>query len=94
MYFELPLMFLVIARRSTACVASGGRGRRARRARLARRDVVGLPVLLPSYLGAFLLLFGNAFSAYVIVDVLMGWNVRLVALPLIGAGALGVGCCS
>ena len=45
---------------------------------------VALPVLLPSFLGGFLLLFGNAFSAYATAYALTGGFVNIVPL-LIGA---------
>ncbi len=65
MYFQLPLMILVIApaidglKREWREAASnlGARGWQFWR-------LVGIPVLLPSFLGAFILLFGNAFAAY------------------------------
>jgi putative spermidine/putrescine transport system permease protein len=65
MYFQLPLMILVIApaldglKREWREAASnlGARGWQFWR-------YVGIPVLLPSFLGAFILLFGNAFAAY------------------------------
>jgi putative spermidine/putrescine transport system permease protein len=65
MYFQLPLMVLVIApaidglKREWREAASnlGARGWQFWR-------YVGIPVLLPSFLGAFILLFGNAFAAY------------------------------
>jgi putative spermidine/putrescine transport system permease protein len=65
MYFQIPLMILVIA------PAIDGLRREWREAasnlgassfEYWRR--VGIPVLMPSFLGAFILLFGNAFSAY------------------------------
>jgi putative spermidine/putrescine transport system permease protein len=65
MYFQLPLMILVIApaldglKREWREAASnlGARGWQFWRH-------VGIPVLMPSFLGAFILLFGNAFAAY------------------------------
>jgi putative spermidine/putrescine transport system permease protein len=65
MYFQLPLMILVIApaldglKREWREAASnlGARGWQFWR-------YVGIPVLMPSFLGAFILLFGNSFAAY------------------------------
>jgi putative spermidine/putrescine transport system permease protein len=65
MYFQLPLMVLVIApaidglKREWREAASnlGARGWQFWR-------YIGIPVLLPSFLGAFILLFGNSFAAY------------------------------
>lgn len=84
MYFQLPLMLLVIApaleglrsewREGAESLGASGRQFWAH---------VGLPVLLPSFLGAFLLLFGNAFSAYATAAALTGGNVNIVPL-LIG----------
>ena len=65
MYFQLPLMILVIA------PAIDGLKREWREAasNLGAKQWqfwrhVGIPVLMPSFLGAFILLFGNAFAAY------------------------------
>jgi putative spermidine/putrescine transport system permease protein len=65
LYFQLPLMILVIApaidglKREWREAASnlGAKGWQFWR-------YVGIPVLMPSFLGAFILLFGNAFAAY------------------------------
>jgi putative spermidine/putrescine transport system permease protein len=65
LYFQLPLMILVIApaidglKREWREAASnlGARGWQFWR-------YVGIPVLMPSFLGALILLFGNAFAAY------------------------------
>ena len=65
LYFQLPLMILVIApaidglRREWREAASnlGATGWQFWR-------YVGIPVLMPSFLGALILLFGNAFAAY------------------------------
>jgi putative spermidine/putrescine transport system permease protein len=64
-YFQLPLMILVIApavdglKREWREAASnlGAKGWQFWR-------YVGIPVLMPAFLGAFILLFGNAFAAY------------------------------
>ena len=65
LYFQLPLMILVIApaldglKREWREAASnlGARGWQFWR-------YVGIPVLMPSFLGALILLFGNSFAAY------------------------------
>jgi putative spermidine/putrescine transport system permease protein len=65
LYFQLPLMILVVA------PAIDGLRREWREAasNLGASSWqywrhVGIPVLMPSFLGAFILLFGNSFSAY------------------------------
>ena len=65
LYFQIPLMILVIA------PAIDGLRREWREAASNLGASawqywrhVGIPVLLPSFLGAFILLFGNSFSAY------------------------------
>jgi putative spermidine/putrescine transport system permease protein len=65
MYFQLPLMILVIAPaidglRKEWREASANLGA----TQLQFWRYVGVPVLLPSMLGAIILLFGNAFAAY------------------------------
>jgi len=65
LYFQIPLMILVIAPaidglRAEWREAASNLG--ASSWQYWRR--VGIPVLLPSFLGAFILLFGNSFSAY------------------------------
>jgi putative spermidine/putrescine transport system permease protein len=65
LYFQLPLMVLVIA----PAIDGLKREWREAAANLGARPLqfwryVGLPVLMPSILGAVILLFGNAFAAY------------------------------
>ena len=82
-YFQIPLMFLVIApaidglRREwrEAAESLGASG-----TQYWRR--VGGPVLLPSFLGAMVLLFGNAFSAYATAAALTSGGVNLVPLVI------------
>jgi putative spermidine/putrescine transport system permease protein len=85
MYFQLPLMILVIA------PAIDGLRREWREAasNLGASAwqfwrYVGLPVLLPSLLGAIILLFGNSFAAYATAYSLTSGTVNLVPI-LIGA---------
>jgi putative spermidine/putrescine transport system permease protein len=85
LYFQLPLMILVIApaidglRKEWREAASnlGAKGWQFWR-------YVGLPVLMPSILGAMILLFGNAFAAYATAYSLTSGSVNLVPI-LIGA---------
>ena len=65
LYFQIPLMFLVIAPaidglRAEWSEASSNLG--ASRWQYWRH--IGIPVLMPSILGAVILLFGNSFAAY------------------------------
>ena len=84
LYFQMPLMLLVIApaidglRRgwSEASANLGG-------SRLQYWRHIGLPILLPSMLGAMILLFGNAFAAYATAYSLTGGHVNIVPI-LIG----------
>jgi putative spermidine/putrescine transport system permease protein len=85
MYFQLPLMILVIA------PAIDGLRREWREAasNLGAKQwqfwrYVGLPVLMPSLLGAFILLFGNSFAAYATAYSLTSGTVNIVPV-LIGA---------
>jgi putative spermidine/putrescine transport system permease protein len=84
MYFQIPLMILVISPaldglrpewREASSNLGGSHYHYWRH--------VGLPVLLPSILGAMILLFGNAFSAYATAYALTGGAINLVPL-LIG----------
>lgn len=81
--FQVPLMILVIAPaldglRPQWREAAEGLG--ASTATYWRR--VGIPVLLPSFLGALVLLFGNSFSAYATAYALTSGKVRLVPLMI------------
>jgi putative spermidine/putrescine transport system permease protein len=85
MYFQLPLMILVIA------PAIDGLKREWREAssNLGASTwqfwrYVGVPVLMPSMLGAIILLFGNAFAAYATAYSLTSGTVNIVPI-LIGA---------
>ena len=85
LYFQLPLMILVIA------PAIDGLRREWREAAsnlgatpLQFWRYVGLPVLMPSILGAVILLFGNSFAAYATAYSLTSGTVSLVPI-LIGA---------
>jgi putative spermidine/putrescine transport system permease protein len=83
LYFQLPLMILVIA------PAIDGLRREWREAAsnlgatpLQFWRYVGLPVLMPSILGAFILLFGNAFAAYATAYGLTSGAVNLVPIQI------------
>ncbi len=85
LYFQLPLMILVIAP-----AIDGLRNEwREAAANLGAKQwqfwrYVGLPVLMPSILGAVILLFGNAFAAYATAYSLTSGSVNIVPI-LIGA---------
>jgi putative spermidine/putrescine transport system permease protein len=84
LYFQIPLMILVIAPaldglRTEWREASSNLG--ASSFQYWRH--IGIPVLLPSVLGATILLFGNSFAAYATAYALTGGTVNLVPV-LIG----------
>jgi putative spermidine/putrescine transport system permease protein len=81
LYFQIPLMVLVIAPaidglRSEWREASSNLGANA----FQYWRHVGFPVLLPSVLGATILLFGNSFAAYATASQLTGSVVNLVPI--------------
>jgi len=89
LYFQLPLMVLIITpslegmkKEWREAAVSLGAGRWAYWTR------VGLPVLAPPLLAAFLLLFGNAFGAYATAYALTGGLLNLIPI-LIGAQIRG-----
>ncbi|MCL4858945.1 MAG: ABC transporter permease subunit [Caldilineaceae bacterium] len=89
MYFQFPLMVLIIS------PALDGLRREWREAaeNLGAKPwqywrYVALPVLLPSLLGAMILLFGNAFGAYATAAALTGGSLNLAPV-LIGAQIRG-----
>lgn len=89
-YFQIPLMFLVIA------PAIGGLRKEWREAssNLGASPAqywrhIGLPILMPSLLGAVILLFGNAFAAYATAYGLVGsFGLNIVPI-VIGADLQG-----
>jgi putative spermidine/putrescine transport system permease protein len=89
-YFQLPLMILII----TPSIDGLKTQWREAATNLGASTLqywrmVGLPVLWPSLLGAMVLLFGSAFSAYATAAALVGsGSVNLVPL-IIGAVTLG-----
>ncbi|WP_327363644.1 MULTISPECIES: ABC transporter permease [unclassified Streptomyces] len=86
LYFLIPLMVLVIApaldglrpQWREAAQNNGATGRQFWRH-------VGLPVLAPSLLGGFVLLFGTAFAAHATAAALVGGSVPLVTLKIADA---------
>ena len=90
LYFQIPLMVLVIM------PSLDGLKREWREAseNLGATGTqywryVGLPVLLPSILGAMILLFGNAFGAHATAYALTGGGALRLATLLIGAQITG-----
>jgi putative spermidine/putrescine transport system permease protein len=85
LYFQFPLMILVIA----PAIDGLRKEWREAAANLGAKQwqfwrYVGLPVLMPSILGAIILLFGNAFAAYATAYSLTSGSVNIVPV-LIGA---------
>jgi putative spermidine/putrescine transport system permease protein len=83
MYFQIPLMVLVIL---PALEGLRPAWREAAENMGARTwhywRYVGGPVLLPSFLGCLLLLFGSAFSAYATAEALTGGTVALTPIQI------------
>jgi putative spermidine/putrescine transport system permease protein len=83
MYFQIPLMVLVI----TPALAGLRPSWREAAENLGASSwsywrTVGIPVLLPSVLGGMLLLFGSAFSAYATADTLTAGTVTLTPIQI------------
>jgi putative spermidine/putrescine transport system permease protein len=83
MYFQFPLMVLIMA------PALDGLKREWREAAenlgatsLQYWSRIALPVLLPSILGAMILLFGNAFGAYATAYALTGGTLPIVTIQI------------
>jgi putative spermidine/putrescine transport system permease protein len=83
MYFQFPLMVLIMA------PALDGLKREWREAAenlgattMQYWSRVALPVLLPSILGAMILLFGNAFGAYATAYALTGGTLNIVTIQI------------
>jgi putative spermidine/putrescine transport system permease protein len=83
LYFQLPLMFLIIAP-----ALDGLRAEWREAAEILGANwrqywlMVGLPVLTPTILGCFLLLFANAFGTLATVYALMGSGFDVVPIVL------------
>ncbi len=89
MYFQFPLMVLMM----TPALEGLKRDWREAADNLGASSfqywwLIGLPILLPSILGAMILLFGNAFGAYATALALTGGRINLVTI-LIGAQIRG-----
>ena len=88
-YFQIPLMVLII----TPALDGMKKEWREASENLGASSLqywlkVGIPVLLPSLLAAFILLFGNAFGAYATAYALTGGLINIVPI-LIGAQIRG-----
>ncbi|GAB0117119.1 ABC transporter permease [Acidisoma sp. 7E03] len=82
-YFQIPLMLIIITPaiqglRHQWREASDGLGATS----WQYWRLVGLPILTPSLLGGFLLLFGSAFSAYATPYALTDGNIALVTITI------------
>jgi putative spermidine/putrescine transport system permease protein len=82
-YFQVPLMVIVI----TPAIEGLRKQWREAASNLGATDWqywrhVGLPILMPSVLGAFVLLFANAFSAYATAAALTSGQVGLVPVKI------------
>ena len=83
MYFQIPLMVLVI----TPALEGLRPAWREAAHNLGATGweywrLVGVPVLLPSFLGAVLLLFGSGFSAYATAEALTNGSVALTSIQI------------
>jgi putative spermidine/putrescine transport system permease protein len=83
LYFQIPLMILVIAPAIDGLRAEW----REAASNLGASSWqywrhVGIPVLLPSFLGAFILLFGNSFSAYATAYGLAANGISIVPITI------------
>ncbi|HKP19756.1 MAG TPA: ABC transporter permease subunit [Gaiellaceae bacterium] len=83
LYFQIPLMLLVIAPaidglRREWSEASANLGA----SRLQYWRHIGIPILFPSILGAIILLFGNSFAAYATAYALTSGQVNIVPIQI------------
>ena len=83
MYFQFPLMVLIIAPaidglRKEWLEASENLGANS----FQYWRYVALPILLPSILGTMILLFGNSFGAFATAQALTGGQIRLVSIVI------------
>lgn len=89
LYFQIPLMLIVIypsidGLRNELREAAASLGA----SKFVFWRFIGVPILLPPFLGAFLLLFANAFAAYATANVLTVGTVALLPIQ-IGANLQG-----
>jgi putative spermidine/putrescine transport system permease protein len=83
LYFQFPLMILIISPSLEALRAEWREAAENLGASAAQYwRHVGLPVMLPALLGAMVLLFGNAFSAYATPYALSGGYINLVPVQI------------
>ncbi len=83
MYFQIPLMVLII----TPALAGLRQSWREAASNMGASNLrywrhVGIPVLLPSVLGAMLLLFGSAFAAYATAESLTTGIIALAPIQI------------
>jgi putative spermidine/putrescine transport system permease protein len=83
MYFQIPLMVLIIlpaleGLRPAWREAAANMGARSRQ----YWRYVGIPVLLPSFLGCLLLLFGSSFSAYATAEAMTNGTIALTPIQI------------
>ena len=82
-YFQIPLMVIIISPAIEALAPSWREAAENLGASTAQYwRLVGLPVLAPSLLAAWILLFGSAFSAYATAYALTSGNISLVTTEI------------
>ena len=82
-YFQMPLMLLVISPAIDGIRKEWGEAATNLGASSSQYwRWVALPILWPALLGAFVLLFGSAFSAYATAVALLGTQVNLVPIAI------------
>ena len=82
-YFQIPLMVIIITPALLALRAEWREASENLGASTAQYwRLVGLPVLMPSLLASFILLFGNAFSAYATAYALTSGNIGLLTTEI------------
>lgn len=99
LYFQLPLMIIVFSPSIAALRVEWLEAAKSLGANTFQYWIrVGFPLLLPSFLASFLLLFANGFSAYATANALTVGNVALTPLQIAGllngnvsAGQLNLG---
>jgi putative spermidine/putrescine transport system permease protein len=82
-YFQFPLMILIIAPALDGLKKEWSEASQTLGASGAQYWAkVALPILLPSILGAMILLFGNAFGAYATAYALTGGTLPIIAIQI------------
>jgi putative spermidine/putrescine transport system permease protein len=83
LYFQIPLMFLIMVPAFNGLRASWSEAAASLGAAPWQYwRYIGLPLLTPALLGGFLLLFSNAFSAYATAYALSSGGARLVPVQI------------